>query len=165
MTFGDTWCLLVSISPAPPSGWLERVRSPSRAGLPGWWSDKSEGSRVPATAAFGRTKTNRPARPAHQPRGAACETHGRRVVAHETVCRALEAESDARSSGDAGRKVAEAGASEAGHHGGVRGPLWGGGPARTDGLGASGTRARASHRSGQLRFAKVDTYVHMRCSG
>ena len=29
---------------------------------------------------------------------------------------------------DAGRKVAEAGASEAGHHGGVCGPLWGGGP-------------------------------------
>ena len=86
-----------------------------------------------ATAAFGRTKTNRPARPAHQPRGAACETHGRRVVRTKTVCRAPEAESDARSSGDAGRKVAEAGASEAGQHGGVRTPLWGGGPARTDG--------------------------------
>ena len=37
--------------------------------------------------------------------------HGRRVVRTKTVCRAPEAESDARSSGDAGRKVAEAGAS------------------------------------------------------
>ena len=53
-------------------------------------------------------------------------------------------ESEAREVWDAGRKVAEAGASEAGHHFGVRGPVWGCGPARTDGLGASGRdRARA----------------------
>ena len=49
-TFGDIWCLLVSISPAPPSGWLERVRCPSRAGLPGWWSDRTEGLRPRGTS-------------------------------------------------------------------------------------------------------------------
>ena len=32
----------INQSPAPPHfRWLERVRCPSRAGLPGWWSDKS----------------------------------------------------------------------------------------------------------------------------
>ena len=68
-------------------------------------------------------------------------------------------ESEAREVWDAGRKVAEAGASEAGHHFGVRGPVWGGGPARTDGLGASGRGRGTGRCSGQLRFTKVDTTV------